>query len=96
MSHADAVMYCDGLVLGGASDSRLPERNELMSIVDVSKYDPAYDTSVFPAPDASVRHFWSSDLTPIFFSRPWFVAFREGGLSFADPTSDAGTRCVRP
>jgi hypothetical protein len=36
-----ALVYCENLTLGGKSDWRLPNRNELQSIVDYSKSDVA-------------------------------------------------------
>ena len=45
-----ALTYCENLTLpaGGYSDWRLPNRNELQSIVDYSRYNPAIDTTFFP------------------------------------------------
>ena len=40
---AQAGTYCDGLVLGGHSDWRLPRIDELGAIVDYSQFDPASD-----------------------------------------------------
>ena len=36
----NAITYCNDLVYGGYSDCRLPNRKELMSLVDYSKYNP--------------------------------------------------------
>ena len=44
-----ALTYCENLTLAGDySDWRLPNRNELQSIVDYSRYNPAIDTTFFP------------------------------------------------
>ena len=55
-----ALTYCENLTLpaGGYSDWRLPNRNELQSIVDYSRYNPAIDTTFFPGTVAS--YYWSS------------------------------------
>jgi hypothetical protein len=42
----EARQYCAELELGGR-DWRLPSRVDLMSIVDLRRYDPATDDSVF-------------------------------------------------
>ena len=52
-----ALTYCENLTLpaGGYSDWRLPNRNELQSIVDYSRYNPAIDTTFFPGTVASAN-----------------------------------------
>ena len=56
----DALNACENLEYGGWDDWRLPNINELMSIVDHSRYDPAFDTLFFtPFPDTWTPY-WSS------------------------------------
>lgn len=43
----DAIDYCEELELGGDYDWRLPNVNEIFSIIDYSRRGPAIDTSVF-------------------------------------------------
>jgi hypothetical protein len=38
---SEAISYCESLELGGYDDWRLPNKNELLSIVDYSKISPA-------------------------------------------------------
>ena len=52
-----ALQYCRNLTLAGKS-WRLPSVNELKSIVDYSKYNPAINTAFFPNTQAD--HYWSS------------------------------------
>ena len=94
VSHAAATSYCAGLSLGGFTDWRLPSRNELVSIVDVTRATPAIDSTVFGYPTA-INYWWTSTID-VFTSRPWFLAFRETGYTYSDPISMAGARCVRP
>ena len=56
-----ALTYCENLTLAGISDWRLPNRNELQSIVDYSRYNPAIDTTFFP--DTVASDYWSSTTT---------------------------------
>ena len=64
----DAGSYCSSLTYAGYSDWRLPTQQELLTIVDISRYDPALDTSYFP--DTPSYDFWSSSA--------WIVSFYDG------------------
>ena len=48
MTWEAAISYCEGLSLGGHDDWRLPNTNELQSLVDYTRYYPAIDTAAFP------------------------------------------------
>jgi len=52
-----AISYCETLTLGGYSDWRLPNRNELQSIVDYSRFNPAINP-IFNV--VSFPNYWSS------------------------------------
>jgi len=56
----DAIDACENLNFAGHSDWRLPNINELLSIVDHSRFDPAWDTMYFAYPPDSWTPFWSS------------------------------------
>jgi len=71
-----ALSYCENLTLGGHSDWRLPNRNELQSIVDYSRYNPAIDTTYFPGTVASI--YWSSTTYASNTYGAWYVAFYNG------------------
>jgi hypothetical protein len=92
-SDADAAAYCNAANIGTLDGWRLPTRNELLTVVDVTRHPTAIDTTVFGIP-AAVNFFWSSSLDAG-SARPWFVAFREGGIAFSDAMALAGVRCVR-
>lgn len=64
----DALDYCDGLSLGGASDWRLPTRVEMTSIVDFTQ-SPAIDRGAFPGAQSGF-HKTASD---------WILTIRQQG-----------------
>ena len=54
----EAIAYCESLVLAGHSDWRLPDLNELQSIVDSIGDNPSIYRTAFP--DTTSYTFWSS------------------------------------
>ncbi|MCX5902809.1 MAG: DUF1566 domain-containing protein [Proteobacteria bacterium] len=76
-----ALTYCENLTLpaGGYSDWRLPNRNELQSIVDYSRYNPAIDTTYFP--DTQAAYYWSSTTDAFSTLIAWSVYFYNGSVA---------------
>jgi DNA-directed RNA polymerase, delta subunit len=50
----EALFYCENLIYAGYSDWRLPNRNELASIINYEKYRPATDFPITPMHDMLV------------------------------------------
>ncbi|PJZ60137.1 adhesin [Leptospira adleri] len=96
---ANALKYCNGLlsekppVLPAGKTWRLPNINELKSIVDRSQMNPAMDTSVLTT--AGVDYFWSSTSVASGSSAAWTVNFFYG-TSYGTSDKDFGyyVRCV--
>jgi len=88
----DALVYCEELSLGGESDWRLPNKNELFSIIDMSKYDSAI-SSVFTNVTSIV--YWSSTSNASDSSDAWVVSFYTGLVTRYSKTDELWIRCVR-
>jgi len=90
---AEAVSYCNDLSYAGYSDWRLPTPQELLTIVDNSRYNPAIDTNYFP--DTQSYYFWSSSTYVGDTDIAWRVGFGYGDVYGYDKTSSYYVRCVR-
>ncbi len=91
----EAINYCENtLELGGHNDWRLPNQNELLSIVDYSRSVIAIDISVFV--NVRLDKYWSSTTYDSIPSEAWRVDFRSGYTSSNNKSDDSHyTRCVR-
>lgn len=92
----EACDYCAGLTLGGYSDWRLPNRRELISIIDYGRDNPAINTTYFPECNPYLSYYWSSTSSQA--SDAWVVQFGGSGGGKSDTYSKRGAcyvRCVR-
>jgi hypothetical protein len=69
----EAIDYCKALGLAGHNDWRLPDLNELESIVDTHYHDPCIDRTKFPG--AMSSGYWSSNTNAINPDYAWNVYF---------------------
>jgi hypothetical protein len=78
-NHQGAIDACAALDFAGHKDWRLPTRQELCSIVDLSRIEPAIDITAFP--DFPKRGwFWTSDLYAGSSGSAWVVSFYYGSV----------------
>ena len=94
-----AAHYCNVANFGGHCDWRLPTVDELLSIVDIEKYDPAINENYFP--DTPSTLFYSSEYgrytqSPYSFYG-YGVDFERGTESMyeSDYVDSGAFRCVR-
>ena len=90
-----AIDYCEALTLptGGYSDWRLPDRRELMSIVDYGRRVPPIDTAYFP--DCRSYRYWSSSAYANGSDYAWGVYFLNGDVGYYYKGNHYFVRCVR-
>jgi hypothetical protein len=89
---AGALAYCDALPLAGGG-WRLPSVKELLSLLDMSRSNPAIDPRAFPS--VSNASFWSGSDQVGVTGEKWFVYFPYGNLSWTAVNATNLVRCVR-
>jgi hypothetical protein len=87
------VASVNSVGLCGATNWRLPNKNELVSIVDFSASQPAIDSEYFPNTISS--WYWSSSPDAYSSGNAWVVNFGDGGDSRNGKSSDSYVRLVR-
>jgi len=93
MNWEGGLSYCEALTLGGYTDWRLPNINELQSIVDYSKNNPATDTDAFPGTFSS--KYWTSTSVASETSMGWQVFFYDGDVITNTKSTVSYVRAVR-
>ena len=93
-SWQEAVDYCDSLSYDGFDDWRLPEVNELGTLVNYGSHDPAVDSEAFP--ETSPSPFWTSTVFAGDANSSWSIDFSDGNLRQGYSKSEFySVRCVR-
>lgn len=85
-----ALDYCENLTYAGHDDWRLPNKNELTSLVNYAKYGPASDFPGMPS-----QYFWSSSTRAGNTSYAWSVYFSGGYVNTYGKAGTIYVRCVR-
>jgi hypothetical protein len=78
MTWNESLAYCEDLSLAGHDDWRLPNINELQSIVDYNAFEPSIDTTFFP--EAVAEIYWSSTTFVEVVSEAWNISFLNGDV----------------
>src|SRR5690625_7216461 len=90
---ADALNHVLALPVAGHEDWRLPNINELESLVEDCTYGPAINTDIVP--NAPSSHFWSASPNAFDSSGAWSVYFGDGVSYDSDRSSYLRVRAVR-
>ena len=93
----DAVSHCENLEYGGYSDWRLPTPQELLTIVDNSKYNPAFNATYFPyTPTGSTSYLWTNKEFKEDTSQAWAFGTYLGFIHYGKSKSSTfDVICVR-
>jgi len=94
MDWTGAVDYCENLNFAGTGDWKLPNKNELLSITDMNRTNPAIDTAF---QNTANDGYWASSTLDTNASKHWQVNFAEGNGQWLEDSYDyrANVRCVR-
>ncbi|WFC43233.1 DUF1566 domain-containing protein [Pseudoxanthomonas sp. SE1] len=90
--HQQAIDACAAVEHDGGG-FRLPTRAELLTLVDITRFDPAIDTNAFP--EIKGGWFWSSDLCAWSSASAWLVLFYDGYVSDGRRTNGGFALAVR-
>lgn len=93
----DALNFCENLTYAGYSDWRLPNRRELLSIVDFGRYGPALDPAYFPGtPNGD---YWTATTSPGYPTGAYRINIINGSLGGFEKSQSYSnyfySRCVR-
>ena len=86
-----ALKYCEELNYGVYTDWKLPNINELRTLINYRLYYPATDL-----PNASTNYFWSSSSYASSTDSAWFMDFGYGGMYNFNKANYYAVRCMRP
>ena len=88
---AEALNYCKEVSTADKFDWRLPNRNELASLVDYTKANGA----VSDFPGIAAKGFWSSTSSLSETTEAWTVDFADGSITSAEKADTRYIICVR-
>lgn len=91
-----AINYCEDLTLGGYSDWRLPNYNELYNLAERNATSSALPAAFINRDsDTGIRKYWTSTTYTDTKTYGWVVSFQNGQSNWELKTSKFFVRCVR-
>lgn len=94
MNWQEALAYCEALEFAGHSDWRLPDVNELQSLVDYSRCGPSINTAVFPETEPAFYR-TSTTISGNYCNQAWVVDFNLGYVDLYFGSSKSTPQYVR-
>ena len=88
----NALSRCNALPAYSGKNWRLPNINELKSILDMSKNSPAIHKVFFP--NTRSGPYWSSSTNVGQISNAWTVSFFNSTVYYRNKTYESAVRCV--
>ncbi|MCB2181065.1 MAG: DUF1566 domain-containing protein [Desulfobulbaceae bacterium] len=89
----EALATCENLYYAGHNDWRLPDRNELQSLVFYARHTPAIDPVGFPITQSA--GYWTSTTNTANPAAAWLVNFQYGNVTYDTKTDNYYVRPVR-
>lgn len=88
----EAINYCEDLNFAGYNDWRLPNYNEIESIIDYKKYNPSINSAF---QNTSSYGYWSSTTNALQTVGAMSFDFRDGSAAWSGKLATEYVRCVR-
>ena len=92
LSVLEAKIYCKRLHLATKKDWRLPKYDELLSLINYYRYEPA---NIDGMSYVNKQRYWTSSMSSTDVSASWFVDFTYGETNTALKYAKYNVRCVR-
>jgi hypothetical protein len=91
----NALIYCEGLTLGGRNDWRIPNINEIRSLLDLSKSSGTFIDIIY-FPNTQPFGYWSSSTFNQNTVNAYYIYFDavSGGLFHGPKSNNLFMRCV--
>ena len=91
-TYDEAVKYCENLTFAGFDDWRLPTIDELISITDKNKFNPAINPAF---KNVRLDLYWSATKNAVSASNAWVAVFKNGEDGWVEARDKNFARCVR-
>lgn len=90
---SSAIDACDDLVAANITNWRLPNKNELKSIIDYYRHSPVMDTTFFPSV-YDANNLWTSTTVQDDADQAWYLDSKTGYVYFEEKQQSYGFICV--